>query len=148
MNVCGSNVALGLNGPAIRKPRNPSRRATVNHGSTYDPWGSWQVLNLQCYSDWNASLDVRDSSKQYLNGPEAFLVTVLGELRNALKRFSSAYKEIKKLVTPPLDLNVRRHDPRSIAFRRQKLHVLTGGYLGVTDLRAHERHHPRHHRRM
>jgi hypothetical protein len=89
---CSSVVALALNGPAIRKVRNPSRRAVNTHGFAYDPWSSWQVLNLQCYPDWNASMDVHDTTRHYVNGVEAFLVTVLGEFRDAQKRFEKVYK--------------------------------------------------------
>ncbi|KAK5154304.1 hypothetical protein LTS14_006989 [Recurvomyces mirabilis] len=100
---CSSVVALVLNGPAVRKVRNPSRRAVNSHGFAYDPWSSWQVLNLQCYPDWNASTEVHDSTRHYVNGVEAFMVTVLGEFRDAQKRFELIYRAITKLITPPLD---------------------------------------------
>lgn len=100
---CSSVVALALHGPAIRKVRNPSRQASNSHGYAYDPWSSWQVLNLQCYPDWHASLDVHDSAKHYVNGPEAFMVTLLGEYRDAQKRFEQIYRAITKLITPPID---------------------------------------------
>ncbi|KAK5109545.1 hypothetical protein LTR62_006896 [Meristemomyces frigidus] len=100
---CSAVVALVLNGPAIKKVKNPSRRASNPHGYVYDPWQSWQVLNLQCYPDWNASTEVHDATRHYVNGVEAFLITVLGEFRDAQKRFELIYQEITKLITPPLD---------------------------------------------
>ncbi|OQO10770.1 hypothetical protein B0A48_04070 [Cryoendolithus antarcticus] len=100
---CSSVVALALTGPAIRKVRNPHRRAKNAFGFAYDPWSAWHVLNLQCYPDWHATMDIHDSTKHYVNGVEAFLTTLLGEYRDAQKRFEQIYKEITKLVTPPLD---------------------------------------------
>ncbi|TKA71522.1 hypothetical protein B0A55_06115 [Friedmanniomyces simplex] len=100
---CSSVVALVLEGPAVKKVKNPSRQATNSHGFAYDPWSSWQVLNLQCYPDWHASLDVHDSTRHYVNGPEAFLATVLGELMDAQKRLEPVYQSITKLIMPPLD---------------------------------------------
>lgn len=37
-----------------------------------------------------------------MNGVEAFLVTVLGEYKDAEKRFDDIYKQISRLITPPL----------------------------------------------
>ena len=70
---CSSVVALVLNGPKIKDVKNPSRRARREKGQVYDPFSSWEVLNLQCYPDFKASLDVHESSKHYVNGPEAFV---------------------------------------------------------------------------
>ncbi|KAK5113169.1 hypothetical protein LTR85_010987 [Meristemomyces frigidus] len=100
---CSSVVALVLSGPPIQKIRNPARRANNSHGFAYDPWSSWQVVNLQCYPDWKASMDVHDSTKHYVNGPEAFLVTLLNEFRDSQRRYERIYEEITRLITPPLD---------------------------------------------
>ena len=100
---CSSVIALVLNGDQIRKLKNPARRATKEYGFVYDTFSSWQVLNLQCYPDWKASLDVHDSTKHYVNGPDAFLNTLLGEFRDALRRFDDIYKAISRRVTPPLE---------------------------------------------
>jgi hypothetical protein len=48
-------------------------------------------------------LDIHDSTKHYVNGPEAFLHTVLAEFQDAEKRFAQIYRRISKLVTPPSD---------------------------------------------
>ncbi|KAK5717292.1 hypothetical protein LTR15_009185 [Elasticomyces elasticus] len=100
---CSSVVALSLDGPAVRKVKNPSRQANNSHGYSYDPWSAWHLVNLQCYPDWHATLDVHDSTKHFVNGPEAFLATVLGELRDAQKRFEEIYKAITSLIMPPLE---------------------------------------------
>ncbi|KAF7189429.1 hypothetical protein HII31_09274 [Pseudocercospora fuligena] len=99
---CSSAVALSLSGNPIKKVKNNSRRALNSHGYVYDPFAAWEVLNVQCYPDWKARTDVHDSTKHYVNGVEAFLVTLLGEFRDAQDRFESIYKEVTKLITPPL----------------------------------------------
>jgi hypothetical protein len=103
LSRCSSVVALSLFGAPIRKVRNPARRAKTKHGFVYDPWAPWQVLNIQCYPDWRATVDAHDSTKHYVNGPEAFLATLLTEYRDAQKRFTEIYQRITKLITPPLD---------------------------------------------
>jgi hypothetical protein len=97
---CSAVVALSLSGEPIKKVRNPARRAKTKYGFVYDPFASWHVLNIQCYPDWKASTDTHDSSKHYVNGPEAFLHTLLQEYRDAQKRFEEIYHRITKLITP------------------------------------------------
>jgi hypothetical protein len=101
---CSSVVALSLGGPPIKQVVNRSRRAKgVSNGAIYDPFAAWQVLNIQFYPDWESSVDVHDSTKHYVNGVEAFIATVLGEFKDARRRFEMITKEITKLVIPPLD---------------------------------------------
>ena len=99
---CSSVVALSLGGNPIRKLRNPARKAKTQHGFVYDPWAPWQVLNIQCYPDHKHSMDSHDSTKHYVNGPEAFLHTLLAEFRDAQKRFRDIQKKITNLVIPPV----------------------------------------------
>ena len=47
-------------------------------------------------------MDSHDSTKHYVNGPEAFLTTLLAEFKDAQKRFEDIYDRISKLVTPPV----------------------------------------------
>jgi hypothetical protein len=49
-------------------------------------------------------MEVHDSTKHYVNGPEAFLHTLLAEFQDAEKRFAELYKRISKLVIPPSGL--------------------------------------------
>ncbi|EOD52513.1 putative mg2+ transporter zinc transport protein [Neofusicoccum parvum UCRNP2] len=44
-----------------------------------------------------------EHSSHYVNGPEAFLATVLMEFRDARKRYEEIYKQITKMITPPPD---------------------------------------------
>jgi hypothetical protein len=62
----------------------------------------WHVLNIQCYPDHKHSIDSHDSTKHYVNGPEAFLTTLLAEFKDTQKRFEDIYNKISKLVTPPV----------------------------------------------
>ena len=91
------NISLRT-GPKIKDIKNPRRRASRDRGEVYDPFSSWQVLNLQCYPDFKASLDVHDPSKHYVNGPEAFMTTLLGELRDARRRFADISERIRRRV--------------------------------------------------
>lgn len=102
---CSSVVSLALFGDPIKKIRNTSRRKTAKRGQglVYDPFSPWLVLNIQAYPDWLGSADAHDSSKNYVNGPEAFLATVLMEFRDARKRYEEIYKQITKMITPPQD---------------------------------------------
>lgn len=45
-------------------------------------------------------MDSHDSTKHYVNGPEAFLHTLLAEFKDAEKRFEDIYNKITKLITP------------------------------------------------
>lgn len=47
-------------------------------------------------------MDSHDSTKHYVNGPEAFLHTLLAEFKDAEKRFEEIYNKITKLITPPV----------------------------------------------
>lgn len=96
-------VALHLAGPKIKEVKNPSRRARTDRGVVYDPFSSWQVLNLQCCPDYKARMDVHESSKHYVNGVEAFMTTLLGEYRDAKRRFDDITDRISKRVRPPLE---------------------------------------------
>ncbi|KAF2091613.1 hypothetical protein K490DRAFT_31641 [Saccharata proteae CBS 121410] len=100
---CSATVALALHGDPVKRIRNPARRSKVPHGNIYDPWSPWVVLNIQCYPDWKSSTDAHDSTKHYVNGPEAFLCTVLTEFRDAQSRYEEIERQVTKLVTPPLD---------------------------------------------
>lgn len=48
-------------------------------------------------------MDIHDSSKHYVNGIEAFMTTLLGEYRDAKRRFDDITDRISKRVRPPLE---------------------------------------------
>ncbi|KAF7187701.1 hypothetical protein HII31_11040, partial [Pseudocercospora fuligena] len=100
---CNAVIALAMTSDPVRKVRNPSRRAKNqnDYGNIYDPFSSWHLLNLQCFPDLKSSTDVHDTAKHYVNGPEAFLITLLGEFRDAQRRFEDINRAITKLITPP-----------------------------------------------
>ena len=103
---CSSVVALQLASDPITKVRNKGRRVKRIFGDIYDPFAPWRVLSMQCYPDWKSSVDSHDSTKHYVNGPEAFLVTVRAELKDAQKRLKEVYIRISDLVRCPVSLAI------------------------------------------
>ena len=77
-----------------------SQFETSSNAKTRADISKWHVLNIQCYPDHKHSMDIHDSTKHYVNGPEAFLHTLLAEFKDAEKRFYEINIRITKLVTP------------------------------------------------
>ena len=103
---CSSVIALQLASDPITKVRNRGRRVKRIFGDVYDPFAPWRVLSMQCYPDWKSSVDAHDSTKHYVNGPEAFLVTLRSEYNDAQKRLKEVYNRISDLVRSPVSLIV------------------------------------------
>lgn len=99
--TCSSVVALCLAGPPIHTIRRNTRRRKSILGHVYNPFAPWHVLTLQCFPDWNASIDTHDQDHTYLNGPDTFLSSLLAEYGDAVKRFKAIQKYIQKRVVPP-----------------------------------------------
>ena len=100
ISTCSSVVALSFAGPPANQLRRRSRRAETIVGHIFDPFAPWRVLSIQCFPDWKSTVDVHDQNRHYVNGPEAFLVTLLAEYQDAQKRFMEINKKIVLLVTP------------------------------------------------
>lgn len=100
---CCSVVALWLGGEPVSKIRNRNRRISRKIGDVYDPFGPWHLLSLQAYPDWKGSVHSHDSTKHYVNGPEAFLITLRAEFKDAQKRLMEVYHRISDLVRSPPD---------------------------------------------
>ena len=100
---CCSVVALWLGGEPVSKIRNRDRRISRKVGDVYDPFGPWHVLSIQAYPDWKSSVHSHDSTKHYVNGPEAFLITLRAEYKDAQKRLTEVYNKISDLVRSPPD---------------------------------------------
>lgn len=99
---CSCVIALSLGGEPSSKVRNKGRRVDRKTGDIFDPFAPWRVLSIQAYPDWKGSIDSHDSTKHYVNGPEAFLVTLKAEFKDAQKRLLEVYNRISDLVrTPP-----------------------------------------------
>jgi hypothetical protein len=49
-----------------------------------------------------SNTESHDSTKHYVNGPDAFLNTLLTEYKDAQKRFDEISHRVTKLVTPPV----------------------------------------------
>ena len=100
---CSSIIALSLEAKPVSKIRHKGRRNPLGRreGELFDPFSPWHVLSLQAYPDWRSSIDSHDSTKHYVNGPEAFLMTLRAELKDAQKRLMDVYNRISDLVTTP-----------------------------------------------
>ena len=108
---CSSVVALQLASEPMAKVRNKGRRVKRVLGDVYDPFAPWRVLSIQCYPDWKSSIDSHDSTKHYVNGPEAFLVTMRAEYRDAQKRLKEVYDRISNLVRSPVSVDAFHTNP-------------------------------------
>lgn len=116
LSTCSSIVALSLSGPPINTLKRRSRKAKTIIGQIYDPFAPWRVLSIQCFPDWETTVDVHEQNHHYVNGTEAFLVTVLAEYKDAQKRLREINERIVALVTPPVSAGTRLsvdlvHDP-------------------------------------
>ncbi|KAL8636941.1 MAG: hypothetical protein Q9228_005731, partial [Teloschistes exilis] len=98
---CSSVVALSLSGPPARQVKNKARRADRKTGNIFDPFAPWRVLSIQVYPDWKHTIDSHNSTRHYVNGPEAFIVTLRAEFRDAQKRLMEVYNRISDLVKMP-----------------------------------------------
>ncbi|EXJ82421.1 hypothetical protein A1O3_06234 [Capronia epimyces CBS 606.96] len=101
LSTCSSVVALSLAGKPSHTLRRNSRKRKSIVGHIYDPFAPWHVLSVQCFPDWKSSVDVHEHNHHYVNGPDAFLATLLSEYRDAVKRFKEVHAGIQLLATPP-----------------------------------------------
>ncbi|EXJ54439.1 hypothetical protein A1O7_09778 [Cladophialophora yegresii CBS 114405] len=101
LTTCSSVVGLSLAGNPAYTLRRNSRKSKSVLGNVYDPFAPWHVLSIQCFPDWNSSVDAHEHNHHYCNGPDAFLATLLSEYRDAIKRFKVVHKKIQGLATPP-----------------------------------------------
>lgn len=108
ISKCSSVVALSLDSEPMGQIRNKSRRADRKYGDVHDPFSPWHFLNIQAYPDWKSSIDSHNTTKHYVTGPEAFLVSLRAEFKDAQKRLLEVYKRISELVTTPGDFIFRQ----------------------------------------
>jgi hypothetical protein len=102
ISTCSSIVALSLSGKPTNTLKRRSRKANIIVGQIFDPFAPWRVLSIQCFPDWKTTVDVHEQNRHYVNGIEAFLVTVLAEYKDAQKRLRQLNERIVQLVTPPV----------------------------------------------
>ena len=101
LSTCSSIVALSLSGPPLRKYRRHSRRSkTPETSHVHDPFAPWHVLSLQCFPDWHSEVHLHETHHHYVNGVDAFMVTLINEYRDAVKRFRVLTSRIARLATP------------------------------------------------
>jgi CorA-like Mg2+ transporter protein len=116
ISSCSSIVALSLSGRPGTMLKNRSRRAKATTGHVFDPFAPWRVLSIQCYPDWKSTVDTHDTNHHYVNGPEAFLVTLLAEYRDAQKRFFEIARRVSAMTTPPNDFMFNRRTRDNLLF--------------------------------
>lgn len=116
ISSCSSIVALSLSGKPMAMLKNRSRRKQTKIGHISDPFAPWRVLSIQCYPDWKSTIDTHDSNRHYVNGPEAFLVTLLAEYRDAQKRFFEITRRVIEMSTPPPDFLFNRQTRDNLLF--------------------------------
>jgi hypothetical protein len=99
---CSSVVALALYDDKPKRIKTKGRRGKTKEGWVQNIWSPWQVLVIECFPDWRATVDTFETGHRYLNGVEAFLHALLTEFKDARKRYQEIYRRVTKLVTPPL----------------------------------------------
>ena len=107
---CASVIALSFEGEPISRLRHRGRRNPLGRkeGEVFDPFSPWLVMSMQAYPDWRSTVNSHDSTKHYVNGPEAFLMTLRAEFKDAQKRLMDVYNRISDLVTTPADFMFRQ----------------------------------------
>ncbi|ETN43740.1 uncharacterized protein HMPREF1541_02899 [Cyphellophora europaea CBS 101466] len=102
ISTCSSVVALSLSGPPAKTFRLHSRRTkSPKVSAIYDPFAPWHVLSIQNFPDWHSEVNLHETHHHYVNGPDAFLATLLHEYRDAAKRFRLLARQIIYLTKPP-----------------------------------------------
>ncbi|KAK4695499.1 hypothetical protein P7C71_g2261, partial [Lecanoromycetidae sp. Uapishka_2] len=106
---CASVVGLSLEGRPLKKIKHRGRRSDIyrKEGEIFDPFSPWHVLSITAYPDWRSTVNSHDSTKHYVNGPEAFLVTLRAEFKDAQKRLKDVYNRISDLIKTPADFMFR-----------------------------------------
>lgn len=101
ISTCSSIVGLSLSGPPARTFRRHSRRSRkpeISH--VYDPFAPWHVISIQNFPDWHSEVDLHETHHHYVNGPDAFLTTLLQEYKDAATRFRELARNIVRLTMP------------------------------------------------
>ncbi len=106
ISSCSAVVALSLAGKPARFLRSHSRKSKKRDqvSALYDPFNPWHVISLQCFPDWSSETNLHETKHHYVNGPDAFLATLLNEYRDATKRFKQLSKCVVDLATAPKEV--------------------------------------------
>ena len=120
ISTCSAVVALSLAGRPARYVRSHSRKSKKRDEVSilYDPFNPWHVLSLQCFPDWHSNTDAHETKHHYVNGPDAFLMTLLSEYRDATKRFKELSQSIVNLATPPKEVVFNAHFRDDLLFEQ------------------------------
>jgi hypothetical protein len=99
---CSSILTLSLSGEPIRNFGRKKKKSKTALGKIYDPFASWQLVNIQFFPDDEHDMRNEDSRKNFCNGPYAFLDSLAMEYRDSVKRNIALNDRITKLITPPV----------------------------------------------
>ena len=107
---CSSVIGLSLEGEPVSRVRHKGRRHPLGRkeGDIFDPFSPWHVVSMQAYPDLKSSIKAHNPTKHYVNGPEAFLMTLRTEFKDAQKRLTEVYTRISNLVTTPPEFMFKR----------------------------------------
>lgn len=104
---CSSILALSLGGEPVRAvPLRRGRRKGSTVGVLYDTFAPFQLLNIQCFPDHIHSENESVRKPRYYSGPYVFLNRLVAEYRDATKRYLQLNDRIRKLITPPVCINL------------------------------------------
>ena len=99
LSECSSVVALSLEGQSKQKVcKNWAYKGETVR--TYDPFAPWRVLLIQFHPSDPTTQILIGTDEDCVNGPHAFLLTILAEYRDAAKRFSFLQEALVSLVSP------------------------------------------------
>lgn len=73
-------VALSLSGEPMTTLKVRSRGpwdGVTDVGQVFDPFSPWRVLSIYYFPDWKTSVDYDSGEKRDVNGPDAFVLTLL-----------------------------------------------------------------------
>ena len=99
LSECSSVVALSLEGQSEQTVCQ-SWAHKGETARTYDPFAPWRVLLIQFHPSDPTTQILIGMDEECVNGPHAFLLTVLAEYRDAAKRFSFLQEALVSLVSP------------------------------------------------
>lgn len=113
LSTCSAVICLSLSGSSKQSTRRKSHRDQATTVHIFEPFGSWKLLKIQCFPDQISSLEDYESDSKFMNGPEAFVIALLSEYRDAVSRYKDLHQKISGLVLPPVSDPHIYHKPSS-----------------------------------
>jgi hypothetical protein len=112
VSACSSVFALALSGSPTSNVYVPRANRGKNANSQgrcqiFDAFSPWHLLSMHFCPDWRTTVHQSGSriDTKYVNGPEAFLSSLLLGFQDAADRLDDLRRRIEKLVVPSVSLN-------------------------------------------